>query len=91
MPELARKVGELHALWWENAWLEIAWREHGCEPASLALTIRDGQDRFNRAAKALEADGLDVGLLVAEFEAKGDPEAAEAGYAAMAEKARCVS
>lgn len=89
---LISKVSELHRLWWETVWGELAWDEHGCEPASFALTIGAGWDRFGRMAKALEGAGIDMGALVAEFEAAGDPRCATRDdHAAMLGRARCGS
>jgi len=89
---LLARVGELHEAWWEAVWSEIAWDEHCQEPAGFALTIKESWDRFNRVAKILECAGFSPGILVVEFEARGDPKATTAAdHAAMAEKARCGS
>jgi hypothetical protein len=89
---LLAKMSELHELWWEIVWDELAWDENGCEPADFALTIKTAWANFGRMAKDLEATGIDIQALVAEFEAKGDPKDAILGdYAAMLGRTRCVS
>ncbi len=86
--DLAR-IAELHGLWWDGVWSELAWHEHGNEPIEFALTIGELWDRFNRTA---ENAGFDSSALVAEFEAKGDPRATTSeDYAAMLGRMRCGS
>lgn len=89
---LLSKISELHDLWWEIVWDELAWDDNDCEPAEFALTLQADWDRFDRMAKDLEAAGVDAKILVAEFEAKGDPKTATSDLrAAMLGRARCGS
>jgi hypothetical protein len=89
---LLGKVSELHKVWWEAVWSELAWGEHGREPAEFALTIKEGWDKFDRVADILSKAGLDQRVLLVEFETKGDPSRTSVDdYAQMAEKAKCAS
>lgn len=90
---LLARVMELHNVWWEAIWSEIAWDEHSQEPVDFALTIQRDWDRFNRVAEVLKTAGFDPKLLVNEFEIKGDPAVHITAdeYIIMAERARCGS
>lgn len=87
--DILAKISELHGMWWEGVWTELAWGEHGNEPLEFALTIGELWDRFNMAARGA---GLDPAVLAAEFEARGDPKATtDDDRLAIAEKALCCS
>jgi len=84
MDEDLKNIKELHHLWWNVVWSEIAWSENGCEPEDFALTIQDAWDSFKKAAKTAK---FDFGILVAEFEAHGDPRiVVDTDYASMVKK-----
>lgn len=72
---LADRVRVLHRSWWEALWMELAAEENG-------LTAEGCWDSFEEEGDRLLAEsGLDLGLLIKEFEEVGDPhDAPESKY-----------
>jgi hypothetical protein len=89
MLALRTEVEELHRLWWEAVWSELA--EHGELPVEFALTTRKGWDRFDRVAETLRDAGFDTDVLMAGFEAVGNPDSTSWDvYQALMDKAQRI-